>query len=322
MDEESTNSNSLVDVSASSGNSVITLTDGVCTTYDKSKYENIIAPKCYYADYQKIDDKFLIDFFSSEPVFDETMSMYITDGEFGYNTYNGSKTGFYIMAYWTQRGNDYDTVGNRNYKEYSTVEELKFMSRNEIEGRLESEISEIVSTGIAFDAYAIKSENYSDDAAASDGNDAPPKPNASSYDKEWSEAADYYYVRARQTVDNVPIFTGRAGSSDTGTSSFGTQIKAVITENGIEYLFINVPYRIIEEAKINIDFITLEKAEEIIKNKFEDLLTFEPITIENVELVYIPLHSGNELILTPAWEFSDDFGPLYRINAYTGEEII
>ena len=171
---------------------------------------------------------FFIDLFSSKPEFDEASGMYIADDEFGYNTYNGSKTGFYIMAYWTARGNDYDTVGNRNYEKYSTVEELDFMPRNEIKSRLVSEISGIVSTGIVFDAYAIKSGNYSDNAAAPDSGSAPPKPNASSYDKEWSEATDYYYVRERQTVDNITIFTERVGSSDTGTSSFGAQIKATV----------------------------------------------------------------------------------------------
>lgn len=320
--EESANATSLIESSASSNNPIETLTDGVYIAYDRSKYTNVTAPKCYYADYQEIDDKFLINLFSSEPVFDEASAMYITDSEKGYNTYNGKKTGFYIMSYWTKRGNDYDTFGTHYYKEYSTAEELDFMPQSEIKNNLESTINKVVSTGIIFDAYTIKAENYSNNIANPNSDNVPPRPNFSSDEKDRSEGSDYYYIKARQTVDNVPIFTGRAGSSDTGTSSFGTEIRSVYTANGLEYLSIIAPYKVIKEAQTDGDFIALAKAEEIIKNKFENLLAFDPKTIETVELVYIPLHSGNSLILTPAWEFSDELGPLYRINAYTGEEII
>lgn len=57
------------------------------------------------------------------------------------------------MSYWTARSNDYDTVGNHYYEKYSTTEELDFMPRNEIKISLKLAISEIVTTGIVFDAF-------------------------------------------------------------------------------------------------------------------------------------------------------------------------
>lgn len=298
------------------------LTDGVRITYDRSKYENISAPKCYYTDYQEIDDSFLLSFFSSEPEFDEATGMYIAGEEKGYNTYGGDKLGYYNLSYFTQTGNDFDTIGNHNYSKYSTTDELRFMSRKKLSEKLEEVLNSVVQTEIIFDAYAIGADDYIDNAATPSNDNLPPRPGNESYEKQWSEGADYYYIIGRQAVDNIPIFTGRVGNSNIGTASFGTNIKVVFTEKGLEYLWLYTPYKINGEFQTNDEFLTLEKAEGIIKSKFENLLAFQPLTLEEVELVYIPLHTKDGLILTPVWEFSDDFGPLYRINAYTGEEII
>ncbi len=283
--------------------------------YDRSEYENITAPKRYYADYHKIDQEAFLNLFSSEPQYSEGSGTYFTDTESGYNTENrmslkGGQTSFYNMSYSTQTGDDYDTAANQNCKKYSLTREFDFMTRDALREDLLSKTKGIIPGGLQFDSYAIDAESYLKEAENYDGK------------KEWMGANDYYYIKAQQMVDGIPICESMHGDFGKGTLMEGCRIKAVYTKNGLEYLSVLCPWRVDKEAPIEGKFIDLHGAEEIIKAENENLLTSKKHIIESVRLVYVPLVKEEGIVLTPAWEFYDHMGaqyPVYTIDAYTGE---
>ncbi len=162
---------------SSSESRLSTIADGVYTTYDKSKYDNIYAPKIYHADFQEISENFFFNLFSSEPKYFEEDG-YITENECARYKAPTENSAYYNLTYYTTTGFDSSALAANCFPDYSTSANLDFMPIDEV------------------------------------------------------------------------------------------------------------------------------------RTEFEKLT-----------LVYISIYSSGELLLTPAWEFSYDFGPLYRINAYTGEEI-
>lgn len=283
--------------------------------YDRSEYENVTAPKRYYADFHKIDQEAFLNLFSSEPQYSEEAGTYFTDTEIGYNTENrmplkGGQTSFYNMSYSTQTGNDYDTAANQSCEKYSLTREFDFMTRDALREDLLSKTKGIISGDLKFDAYAIDAESYLKEAENYD------------FEKESMEADDYYYIKARQVVDGIPICESIHGDFEKGTLLEGCRIKAVYTKNGLEYLSVSCPWRVDKEAPIEGKFIDLRGAEEIIKAENENLLTSKKHIIESVRLVYVPLVKEEGTVLTPAWEFYDHMGslyPVYAIDAYSGE---
>lgn len=302
------------------------LTENIYITYDRSKYENVTAPKCYYADFQKIEDETFLALFSSIPKYSEQTGLYTTDNETGANT-SGSllrKDGnafMYFMSYWTQFGDDYDTAVGENYEKYSTTKEFDFMNRDALTADFLNKTDNIFTTDLEIKAYAIDAESYLKEIGNYDSEQQKiPHPN--SYEKTWSEECDYYYIVAYQTVDGVPIFEGMSGDAEKGTLVEGCTINAVYTKNGLEYIRISSPWNVTEESPTENKFIDLKGAEEIIKAKNENLLTSKQRTLEAVQLVYIPIVKADGTILTPVWEFYDYMGikyPVYRVNANTGE---
>lgn len=283
--------------------------DGVYTTYDKSKYENISAPKIYYADFQKIEEKTFLDLFLSKPTYSAETQEYLTENEHGWYTAPTDNVPYYTMSYYTTIGFDSRNLGSGIFSDYSTTTDLDFMALGEMQTDFTKLTSSVLQTGVEITSYALSKNGAT---RVGDNIKTPEK---------WSGADEFYYINARQSVDGIPIFIGVVGGPHKGGYTYGTTIEAIYTENGLEFLTIMMPYKIKSEAPLTDEFITLTQAEEIIKGMYENLLTFKEVTLVNAELVYIPIYSSGDLLLTPAWEFSDAFGPLYRINAYTGEEI-
>lgn len=294
------------------GEDRVLLTDGVYTTYDRSKYENITAPKCYYTEYRQIEKDFFFQFFSGEPVFSEEQQMYILNDEKGF-CYSGQYSN---MSYWTKRGLDYESIGNDDL-DFSTEKEFDFMTREEIKKDFINRTGEILQSGVELDIYAVTAEEYAENILTV-ASGAPSRPDAAL--REWSEASDFYYVEGRQVIEGVPIFYGSAGNVD--NPIYCPTINAVYTQNGVEVMTVLTPYRIMGEASYKGSFLSLGDAEAIVKSKYEELLPFQTVTLEKVELVYIPIYIPGGRVMVPVWEFSDWFGPVWRINAYTGEEIL
>ncbi len=298
------------------------LTENIYIAYDRSEYENVSAPKCYYAEFQKIDDRPFFDLFSRAPEYSENGQYYFTDNEMGANASisfkrkNGSETMF-NMSYCTQAGSDYDTAVSTVYEQYSATEEFDFMTRDALKEAFLNKISGFLMAEIEFNIYAIEAESYLKEAENFDSRSARPKEN-------WSEPADFYYIKAFQIVDGIPVFEGNCGDYEKGTLVDGCSISAIYTENGLEFIKIITPWTVKSEVSVEGEFIDLRRAEEIIKAGDENLLTSKKKTLEAVRLVYVPIVKAEGTVLTPAWEFYDHMGlyyPLYRINAYTGEKL-
>lgn len=294
------------------GEDRVLLTDGVYTTYDRSKYENIAASKCYFTEYQPIEKDFLLQFFSGEPVFSEEQQMYILNDEKGF--YHSGQ--YSNMSYWTKRGLDYESIGNDDLN-FSTEKEFDFMTREEVKKDFLNRTAEILHLGVELDIYAVTAEEYAENILTA-GSGMPSRPGAAP--REWSEASDFYYIEGRQVIEGVPVFYGSAGNVDNPIDC--PTINAVYTQNGVEVMTILIPYKIMGEASYEGSFLSLGDAEAIVRSKYEELLPFQTVTLEKVELVYIPIYIPGGRVMVPVWEFSDWFAPVWRINAYTGEEII
>ena len=302
------------------------LTDNVFVSYNKSKYEKITSAKCYSVDFQPITEDFVSGLFNDKPEISDDgygNTFFKTENEHGQLTHRPT-SGIYSLTYRTDQGDKFDTAVYQHYTDYSLKTEFDFISRENIKNVLNDKLKAIIPTGITLSAYAVNKEAYAGNIAAivgdSIGDDS--KNNIIS-EIEWGEADDYYYIIAEQLVDNIPIFSGTTGDIDTGTSTSGTSIKVIYTKNGIEYLGVTAPYIVKGEVSPEGNFISVEKAEELLKNKYDEFLISENVEYTGVRLVYIPLHSADGLILTPVWEFSNDGeGLVTYFNAYTGDEII
>ena len=314
------------------------LAKGVHIAYDRTKYENVTAPKCYYAELGKIEEQTLLDLFSSEPEYTERadgMKWYTTNTETGYLnkgslTRRNGHADTYHLSFWTQAGNDYDSADSYwipssgcNFENYSTTKEFDFMTYDELKADFLDKTKGIFSTELEFYIFPIDAESYLKEVEFLDAV-TKLKPE----EKVWSEAADHYYVKVLQTVDGIPISPFLSGSLEQGTSAEGCDLAAVYTENGLEYLVLETPWRILGEAPTENTFLSLQDAEEIIRSKNNTLDLYsismrKDVTIKNIRLAYMPVVKSEGTILTPFWEFCSDFWgteyALYSINAYTGE---
>lgn len=302
------------------------LTDHIFVSYDRSKYEHITSAKCYSTEFQPITEDYASGLFGDKPEISDDgygNTFLIAEKERGQLTHRRTN-GIYSLIYRTTQGDNFDTAVYQHYTDYSLEAEFDFISRENLKNALNDKLKAIIPTGITLSAYAVNKEAYAGNIAAIVGDPIgdDSKDNIIS-EIEWGEADDYYYITAEQLVDNIPIFSGTAGDIDTGTSTSGTNIKVIYTKNGIEYLGVTAPYVVKDEVSPEGNFISVEKAEELLKNKYDEFLISENVEYTGVRLVYIPLHSADGLILTPVWEFSNDGeGLVTYFNAYTGDEII
>lgn len=302
------------------------LTDRVFVSYDKSKYEHITSAKCYSVEFQPLTEDFAMGLFGDKPEISDDgygNTFFKAEDERGQLTHRRT-SGIYSLFYRTTQGDNFDTAVYQHYTDYSLEAEFDFISRENLKNALNDKLKAIIPTGITLSAYAVNKEAYAGNIAAIVGDPIgdDSKDNIIS-EIEWGEADDYYYITAEQLVDNIPIFSGTAGDIDTGTSTSGTNIKVIYTKNGIEYLGVTAPYVVKDEVSPEGNFISVEKAEELLKNKYDEFLISENVEYTGVRLVYIPLHSATGLVLTPAWEFSNGDADLVTyFNAYTGDEII
>ena len=153
----------------------------------------------------------------------------------------------------------------------------------------------------------------------------------SNLEEGWCEPRDVYYIRARQFVNDIPIFTGVSPTNVDTMFHNGASIEACYTENGLEYFDITGGYQVGEEKPADGEFIDLKGAEQIIRDYYEMPYGPEYKRLYDCALVYVGIFEDDKTILTPAWEFYCDYGwessgpwqdigsPAIRINAYTGE---
>ena len=275
------------------------LKDGVYVDYDRTRFENVTAPKAYYAECVTVNDSDLRSYFSLPQ----------------YHSGRGS-----VFA-GTECCNDLSILYVHRYvMGYDPLtENLDFMPLSELYTRFENDTNKFVSDVRIHDMLAITAEEFAETAAEID----PPDP-----ERGWSEPKDFYFIRARQYVDDIPIFAGISPTNVDTLFHNGSVIEACYSEDGIEKFDARGLYTIVEEASVNGTFIDLSGAEQIIRDQYELIYPYHDLILVDCDLVYVAVFEGDRTVLTPAWEFYKDYGPSrnwylgsppIRINAYTGE---
>lgn len=318
-----------------SGNSVIsdfTSDQGMISSdFNITNDQEITSAKCYKIDFQEVNEDQVAALFKAVPQ-KET-------NEFGRTVFNGEKENgslspssgvggsgtYYIVMYWTEQGDKYDSAAYRNYSEIAVKRDLSFLTSAEAEEEIKSLLSGFMPTGVSVKAYAISEEYYSQYAKEQPVKD---KEDADFWgekytEKDYGTAADYYYFTIEQTVDGIPIQAELIGNLDTGSQTWGSEASAVLSEEGLGYLRVFSPYKITGELEVSEKFITFSEAEQMFRDKIDSFLTTEDITVNYSRLVYVVLRAeDNGLILAPAWEFKYNDKLFFRVNAYTGEEVV
>ncbi len=299
--------------------------------------QNITSAKRYKVDFQEVTEDQVTALFKTNPqkesddfgntdfaVNDEKGALSLSRGI-------GGKNKYYSVSYHTKWGNDYDSVVYRSYgyKEADADMDWDFLSRTEAEQKISDILDEFMRTGVSVKAYAISRDTYSElvnkkvEADKEWNKKLQEELGITSEEKIWSDAADYYYFYIEQTVDGIPIQSELIGNIDVGNQTWGPSGSAVLSADGLGYLRVHSPYKIVEEVETTEEFITFLEAEQMFKDKNDSFLITEEVMLDYSRLVYVVLRAeNNDLILTPAWEFKYNGEQFFRVNAYTGEEVV
>lgn len=303
------------------------LTDHVYVDYDRTKYENVTAPPVYYAQHLRPDDSALASFFSSPPkIYDSKNPYYPSDREFEneseYGCYGSHGTVSYCEKNVTAAMNIYVVSEYCLEDNMSSVKELDFMSLEDLYKKIDEDVHKFIDKYEIYEMTAFTADKYEEIAALARPNDL---------EEDWYEPRDVYYIRARQFVNEIPIFTGAYTPNPNVVPVMyhaGAEIEACYTKNGLEYFKISGGYKIGEEKPADGEFIDLKGAEQIIRDYYDIPYPYHDTILYDCALVYVGVFEGEKTVLTPAWEFYTDGGraswydigaPMIRINAYTGD---
>lgn len=286
--------------------------------------ENVTSAKCYKVSFQEVTEDQVAALFKSAPQKETNefgTTHFTADSEsasLGRNSGVGGKGTYYTVMYRTEQGNNYDSAAYQNYTQIAVNKDWDFLSRTEAEQKITEILSVFMPTGVSAKAYAISADYYSEFAENYFEDDKTGEEQT-----DWGTAADYYYFTIEQTVDGIPIQPELIGNIDKGTQTWGSEASAVLSADGLGYLRVFSPYKIVSEVETTDKFITLPEAEQMFRDKNDSFLITEEIELDYSRLVYAVLRAENDsLILTPCWEFKYNGEKFFRINAYTGEEVV
>ncbi len=295
------------------------LTDNVYVDYDRTKFENVSPQPIYYAEHLKPDDSALASLFVKPPkIYDDyerNDRIFENENEHGYYGSHG------IVSYRTDDGTNIYKVSRICLDEdMSSVTELDFMSLEELYKKFDEDVRKFIDNYEIYEMTAVTADKFEEITTHYE--------DPSGIKKVWCEPKDIYYIRARQFVNDIPIFTGISPTNVDTMFHNGARIEACYTKNGLESFDIIGGYRVGEEKTVDTEFIDLKGAEQIIRDYYKMPYGPEYERLFECALVYVGGFEDDKTILTPAWEFYFDYGvrpwhaigsPAIRINAYTGE---
>lgn len=287
--------------------------------------QNITSAKRYKVDFQEVTEYQVAALFKSAPQKEtnEFGTTRFTAGSekasLGRSPGVGGKGTYYTVMYSTKQGDNFDSAAYKDYFEIAVNKDWDFLSRTEAEQKINDILSVFMPTGVSAKAHAISADHYSEYVK----NRLEDDKLGEKEQTDWGTAADYYYFAIEQTVDGIPIQSELIGNIDNGTQTWGSEASAVLSADGLGFLRVFSPYKIVSEVETTNKFITLPEAEQMFKGKNDSFLITEEIKLDYSRLVYVVLRAeNNELILTPAWEFKYNGEKFFRVNAYTGEEVV
>lgn len=186
-----------------------------------------------------------------------------------------------------------------NADQYSTQEQLTFMTREKAYQKIENALKEIdVEIETRFNGYALdhkkmQSQEYHTNF---DG-----EIDRSQYKPQWSQADDCYYFCIHQTIHGTPLYHVYSNLF-TDVSDSNAPIQAVVSEEGIEYLNIEKIFEIYDEESI-LALADLDTIAKTVANKYNQVLGTSSYEITKAELFYyVDLSSGmGEYDVRPVW---------------------
>lgn len=156
----------------------------------------------------------------------------------------------------------------------------------------------------------------------------------------WSSEDDSYYMIFRNDIRGIPCESIGYTVSNGDTLAEGSDIRMIISKNGIESFFINgTVYREKSVKKSKLPLIPISQALNSLEGKYSNLLLSDKIVVSNISLVYSPVvtnykKENENTELVPTWLFNinlkvdkgngNDAKQAYtnvRINALDGKEI-
>lgn len=206
------------------------------------------------------------------------------------------------VDYHTSQGFSYLAVEDGTEVADETTK-FDFISRKEVSEKLSLTVNELLGMDIQVKINAVTADRFSKDVETHINNVAQLDDNPPTADK-YGTPADFYLVSFVQSIDGVPV-----------VGCFGN---AVFTAKGLELLSVYSPLKSTEKVSKSNEFINLDGAEKLLKDKYELLFLDEPVNVENAELTYI-IADGK---LTPTWKFTFFGGIIEYYDAYTGKEIV
>ena len=156
----------------------------------------------------------------------------------------------------------YTVAGVCLYENMPSVKELDFMSLEELYKKFDDDVSKFIDNYEIFDVTAITADIFEEIAAHYE--------TPAGIERVFCEPEDFYFIRARQFVNEIPIFTGAYTPNPNVEPRMyhaGAEIEACYTKNGLEVLYIT-GYRVIEEKTADGEFVDLKGAEQIIRDYY------------------------------------------------------
>ena len=235
--------------------------------------------------------------------------------------------------YCTEEGDKLDSWAGKLSNDVHFFDEYKFTDENfftSIENAKENILRALINMGIgecSLELYPVTEEifdfycDYYDENLLMDQNDR-------NSEDLFGEYEEFYFVKGRFLINDVPIFDKDAGNIDNGSAIFGSYFRAIYTEDGLEAIWIINHYEVKEITSEDCRILSNEKILNQLKAIIENSFLTDPITIKKINLVYIPTPQNSleelytEYVMTPAWEFVSENDDNWYINAITGQEVV
>ena len=137
----------------------------------------------------------------------------------------------------------------------------------------------------------------------------------------WTAEDECYYMIFRGSVENLPVYQYRRMGREEELSA-GTSIELIYSAEGIRYLYISNPYRMIEEISKKQKVVSMKEAFVQLKDMYENILDENKKTVEQCYLCYLPVYEKSGIILKPVWylevhtEYEQESDVQNQWNAY------
>lgn len=224
---------------------------------------------------------------------------------------------------------------------FSSEENLPFMSQEEA-----GKTAATLCRTLGFGDISVRQIYVMDQESLQQNLETVPEDELYHFNKETEEAVpitlsyteedDCYFLLLQNDVGNLSVLSSPHGNPDDDSYIGGFDGLLVLSERGVELLQISGHMSVEEKEEVQ-PLFPADKALTEVKNKFEQLLSCPPTTVERGDLVYVPEiidRNAGRYRLVPAWCFSirqqltDITGSVMEqesvvlIHAFTGDEII